>query len=59
MVDPKDLAAFGGAVTRLLEEPALARSMGDAAHERVREHFLVPRHLIEYAELIARLLSPG
>jgi hypothetical protein len=31
--------------------------MGDAAHQRVRDRYLGTRHLIEYVELLARMLS--
>ena len=50
--DPHDLAAFGATLARLLDDPALARRLGDAAHERVREEFLAPRHLAQYVALI-------
>ena len=57
LVDPEDLAGFGHAVTRLLHERGFAESIGRAAHERVRQEFLGPRHLLQYAELIQGLLS--
>jgi hypothetical protein len=41
----------------LLGDPALARRMGDAAHERVRDHFLGPHHLGLYFALIERLTA--
>jgi trehalose synthase len=56
--DPSDLAAFGGAVTRLLADPAEARRLGRNARRRVRERFLPDRHLIQYAELLADLTAP-
>ena len=55
--DPADLAAYGDAVAGLLENPERARRMGEAAHERVRAEFLGGRHLIQYLELFARLIS--
>ena len=42
--DPRDLAAFGGAVADLLLDPDRARRLGDAAQQRVREQ-LPPRPL--------------
>ena len=50
--DPHDLAAYGGAVNRLLEDPQRAEAMGEAARRRVAEHFLGPVHLKRYLDLI-------
>jgi trehalose synthase len=55
--DPRDLEAFGAAAQRLLSDEALSARMGDAAHQRVRDRYLGTRHLIEYVELLARMLS--
>jgi trehalose synthase len=57
LVDPHDLAAFGHAVCRLLEDPELAARLGAAAHERVQDAFLEHRHLRQWVELIERLPS--
>ena len=53
--DPRDLATFGGAVADLLLDPDRARRLGDAAQQRVREHFLPDRYLSQWAELLATL----
>ncbi len=50
--DPRDRTEFSTALLRVLEEPALASRLGEAARERVREEFLGFRHLTEYARLI-------
>lgn len=55
LVAPDDLAAFGHAVIRLLTDQRLARRLGDAARQRVSEHFLEPRHLRQWLEIIQRL----
>jgi len=55
--DPNDLAAFGRAVDGLLDNPARAAEMGQAAQERVRAHFLNDRHLEQYVDLFLRLAS--
>ena len=55
--DPRDLGEFGRAVRSLLEDPARARRIGEAARERVRNYFLGPRHLMQYAELFQDLIS--
>jgi trehalose synthase len=53
--DPGDLLRFGEAVTSLLGDPTHAASMGRAAHDRVREHFLGVRAMIQYLELLMSL----
>jgi trehalose synthase len=53
--DPTDLAGFAGALRRILVDPALARSLGDAARTRAREQFLGLRSLLEYAALVERV----
>ena len=55
--DPRDLAEFGRAVLRLLNDDDAARLMGAAGRERVREQFLGPRHLGQYFDLIHTLLD--
>ena len=55
LVDPTDLEAFGAAVARLFGDPGAATRMGDRAQIRVREHFLGPRHLAQYVELLGGL----
>jgi trehalose synthase len=54
--DPHDLAEYGSLVTGLLNDPDRAAAMGERALERVREHFLGARHLMQYVDLIERLL---
>lgn len=56
LVEPRDLHAFGDAVNQLLRDAALSGRIGDAARERVREHFLVSRHLLQYLELLTTML---
>lgn len=55
--DPLDLEEFGGAVVDLLAKPDKAERIGSAARERVRDAFLGPRHLMQYVELIGKLLT--
>jgi trehalose synthase len=57
LVDPTDLETFGDRVTRLLRDPHDAERMGRAAQTRVRDHFLGPRHLGQYVELLERVLG--
>ena len=55
--DPTDLAAYGAAVRGLLEDPEAARRMGQAAMARVRDEFLAVRSLMQYLNLMEKLLK--
>jgi len=55
--DATDLAAYGGAVRDLLDDPERARRIGQEAQERVRDDFLAARSLMQYLDLIQRLLE--
>jgi trehalose synthase len=57
--DPRDLEAFGAAITGLLNDPERRDQIGRAAHERVRDQFLSVRSLLDYLALIRRLLAGG
>lgn len=53
--DPLDTRAVGTALGRILEDGDYAAWLGGNAHRRVRDEFLVVRHLIQHAELIERI----
>jgi trehalose synthase len=55
--DPEDTSAFAQALGDLLDDPQLARRLGEAGREQVRERFLGVGHLLKYARLIERLDS--
>ena len=55
--DPADLVAIGKAIDSLLDDPAAAKAIGEAARERVRESFLGTRHLVQYMQLIDKMLQ--
>jgi trehalose synthase len=59
LVDPSDLTAFGVAVGSLLADPNRAASLGDAAHERVRQRFLPPQYLAANLEVVAAIAGGG
>jgi trehalose synthase len=56
LVAPDDAAAFGAAVNALLADPHGAERIGEAAQIRVRDHFLGPRHLEQYVDLLETVL---
>ncbi len=45
------------AVTRLIADPELARSLAKAGRERVRAHFLLPRLLLNELDLLRRVTA--
>ena len=53
--DPLDTGAVGAALGRVLQDSDYAALLGRNAHCRVRDEFLVIRHLIQHAELIDRV----
>jgi trehalose synthase len=57
--DPRDLAAYGAAVTDLLSDPERAARIGQAARERVRDHFISPNSLLSYIGVLRGLLVPA
>ncbi len=57
MVEPRDLAGFGAAVSSLLDDPARAQRLGRAGRERVAEKFLATGRLLTYFEVFEGMLS--
>ena len=57
--DPAELGAVGSAIDSLLSDPGRAARIGEAARERVRGSFLGTRHLVQYMELIDKMLRPN
>jgi trehalose synthase len=55
--DPRDLGAFGAAVTGLLDDQERAERIGDAARERVRGDFLSSRSLLDYLRVVHAVLD--
>ncbi|HET8565541.1 MAG TPA: glycosyltransferase [Solirubrobacterales bacterium] len=55
--DPRDLAAFAGAIESILADPEGARAMGEAGRQRVIDNYLAVHRLREYVELLAALID--
>jgi trehalose synthase len=55
--DPRDLAEYGEKVKTLLDDRERAEAIGAASRAKVRDHFLAPRHLMQYAELMRHLVT--
>ena len=57
LADPTDLDACSEAIGVALHDGKKMARFGNAARERVRKDFLTDRDLLQYAELIARLVT--
>lgn len=55
LVDPDDVDGAAARLERLLADDDLRRQLGERGRETVRERFLLPRHLLDYAELFLRV----
>jgi len=56
LVQPRDVKGFADRTIKLLQNPDLAREMGEKARETVREKFLITRLLINYLDLLAEVI---
>ncbi len=56
LVDPMDVSAVAANMARLLENPKLAKALGEAGHKLVAENFLLPELVRRYL-LLLRLYS--
>src|SRR5450759_4268699 len=57
LVAPEDLDAFAAALTHLLTDGAESRRLGQAARERVLDHYLPDRQLTQWAQLFAAIAT--
>lgn len=57
LVDPTDLDAFGQAIAELVADQDRADELGRAARQRVEQQFLGPRHLLQWADVLLRLVD--
>jgi glycosyltransferase involved in cell wall biosynthesis len=56
--DAADLDAVGAAIDGLLDDTDRAHAIGAQARERVRHSFLGTRSLVQYMQLIDKMLHP-
>src|SRR5262249_30742714 len=57
LVEPGDVEGIGSALAQLAADPELARTMGEAGRERVREPYSVARLVDDVDALYRRLLE--
>jgi glycosyltransferase involved in cell wall biosynthesis len=58
LVSPGDVNAFAQRIRQLMENPDLARRLGEKAHSDVLERFDLPRMIRGYDQLFRSLVSP-
>lgn len=59
LVPPNDPRAMADVVLALIEDPDLARRLGEAGRQRVEEHFSAERVIQGHVELYRRLIDSG
>jgi len=59
LVPAGDASGLTQAVVTLLSEPARARAMGEAARQRVKEHFSMEKQAAEYLALYGQVMEDG
>lgn len=52
LIDPGDVRAAGEAILKLLDDADRAAEMGEAGHDRVKQHFLLPHDVPRWLEAI-------
>ena len=55
LLDPKDYRGFAEKITWLIENPDLAKEMGQYGKEHVKNNFLITRHLLDYIQLLKKM----
>jgi trehalose synthase len=55
--DPSNLEEFNGLLVRVLSDPVLAKRLGDAAYDHVRDQFTSVSSLEQYAGLLMEVLG--
>jgi glycosyltransferase involved in cell wall biosynthesis len=56
--DPHDVDGFGAALARVLRDRGEAERLARNGRRHIQRNFLPDRHLLQFAELLAELLSP-
>ena len=59
VVPPGDAGALAAALRRLLDDPPLRAKLGDAARERARERFTLPRMVERFVHVVESVVGTG
>lgn len=57
LFDPNDLDGFSDAIVAILKDPEFGERLGNAAHNRVKKHFLITRLVADYLDIAKDLIN--
>jgi len=57
LFDPNDLDGFSDAIVAILKNPEFGERLGNAAHNRVKKHFLITRLVTDYLDIAKDLIN--
>jgi glycosyltransferase involved in cell wall biosynthesis len=57
LVPPKNATSMANAILNLLQNPELARTIGERARQHAREHFSVKKHVAAVQQIYQKILS--
>ncbi len=57
LFDPNDLDGFSDAIVAILKNPEFGERLGNAAHNRVKKHFLITRLVADYLDIAKDLIN--
>jgi len=56
LLEPMDLNGFADKITHLINNPNIAKKMGQYGKNHVKNNFLITRHLLDYIHLMKKLI---
>lgn len=56
LLEPMDLNGFADKITHLINNPDIAKKMGQYGKNHVKNNFLITRHLLDYIHLMKKLI---
>jgi len=56
LLEPKDYAGFAEKIIYLIKNPNIAKKMGEFGIEHVKNNFLITRHLLDYIQLMKKII---
>jgi len=56
LLEPMDLDGFADKIIHLINNPDVAKKMGQYGRNHVKNNFLITRHLLDYIHLMKKLI---